>query len=65
MDDHPQTNATENDDASAAWKPADTLPAGLTVREPAGGDSPCWAHLLDDDGRMPESLPGEGAAPKQ
>jgi hypothetical protein len=22
--------------------------------EPMGGDSPCWAHLLDEDGRMPE-----------
>jgi hypothetical protein len=22
--------------------------------EPLGGEPPCWAHLLDDDGRMPE-----------
>ncbi|GAC1634598.1 MAG: hypothetical protein NVS4B2_21440 [Chloroflexota bacterium] len=29
--------------------------------EPPGGETACWAHLLDEDGRMSESLPAKDA----
>jgi hypothetical protein len=43
--------------------PTTSHPAASRDDEPLGGESPCWMHLLDDDGRMPDHTPdGPGAA---
>jgi hypothetical protein len=35
-------------------EPTQDAPSGVVATEPEceGGDSPCWAHMLDDDGRL-------------
>lgn len=35
-------------------RPAPTAPE---VDEELGGEPPCWAHLLDDDGHLPAAEP--------
>lgn len=33
------------------------------VEEPMGGETACWAHLLDDEGRMPDT--GRRTVPRE
>jgi hypothetical protein len=52
----PETVREDNTISQEALRPPPRPHDALNEPEEMGGDSPCWAHMLDEEGRLSDRL---------